>query len=124
MRRRAREAHRRIEVEEGRIPDHERRQSCAVERGQRAPQTNEPFFRAHLQWPRATFADFYVSEGGTGPLKVSPEEWFVGLRRTLSALDSAGLPTLVIRDAPLLDFDAPVCLARAAAHPRQTSSCS
>ncbi len=72
----------------------------------------------------ASSADFYVSSGGEGPLKVSPEEWRLGWLRTLSAFDSARVPTLLIQDAPLLEFDAPTCLGRAAAHHRRIASCS
>src|ERR1019366_10301035 len=89
MRRRAREAHRRIEVEEGRIPDHERRQSCAVERGQRAPQTNEPFFRAPLQWPRATFADVEVGAGRNDDRRMERENAPHGRAAPHDALASA-----------------------------------
>ena len=67
----------------------------------------------------------YVAQGtGTGGSSASPPAWERGLRSTLASLDTAGIPVVVIRDTPRLDFDAPVCLSRAAASPARHERCT
>jgi peptidoglycan/LPS O-acetylase OafA/YrhL len=44
--------------------------------------------------------------------------WEQHLRATLTALDAARVPTLLLRDTPRPGFDVPTCLSRVDAHPR------
>jgi peptidoglycan/LPS O-acetylase OafA/YrhL len=56
-------------------------------------------------------ARFYVSPNRQS--RVSPAQWRDGTRRTVAALDSLGIPTLLLHDTPSPPVDVPDCLARA-----------
>jgi peptidoglycan/LPS O-acetylase OafA/YrhL len=45
-------------------------------------------------------------------------QWQDGMRKTLTGLDTGVTSTLIVRDTPRPGFDVPVCLSRAASHPR------
>ena len=53
----------------------------------------------------------HVSFPSTRPGRYAPSAWVAGLRRSLSALDSAGINTILVRDTPRPDFDVPACVA-------------
>jgi peptidoglycan/LPS O-acetylase OafA/YrhL len=71
-------------------------------------------------------SDEPVAEPGqaVGVHSVSAAEWQVGLRSTVSYLDSRDLKTIVIADVPRHEFDVPTCLSRAAAESRAVDDCS
>ena len=65
-----------------------------------------------------------VQVGPRGTLdSLSLEGWRDGLRSTLATLDSAGVPTLLLRDAPAARREVPACLSRAAHDGRPLKSC-
>ncbi|CAN5861779.1 acyltransferase family protein [soil metagenome] len=59
-----------------------------------------------------------------GAPRLSLQEWQDGMRRTLTRFDSAGIRTLVLRDAPGSPFEVPTCLSRALSHRRPFDGCN
>jgi peptidoglycan/LPS O-acetylase OafA/YrhL len=58
-----------------------------------------------------------------GYSRLTPEEWRDGNRRTLAALDSAGLRTVLLRDSPRPVKHVPTCLSRAEYRGRDEAEC-
>lgn len=67
---------------------------------------------AHVTWP-----DRKV-------IRLTPEEWREGSRRTFAILDSAGIATVALRDTPGFHIDVLRCLSRALGHGRPVSECA
>lgn len=67
---------------------------------------------AHVTWP-----DRKV-------IRLTPEQWREGSRRTFSILDSAGIATVALRDTPGFHIDVLRCLSRALGHGRPATECA
>ena len=63
----------------------------------------------------STYNGYVAVDGDDSPWRVTPATWGAGLRRTYSALTSAGIATIAMRDVPEVPFDVPSCLSRRAA---------
>jgi len=80
--------------------------------------------------PAALVVGQFARKGGVsvrpdGALdSLSWDAWRDGLHSTLVTLDSAGVPTLLLRDSPGTGRDIPVCLSRAEHRGQPTSTCA
>jgi hypothetical protein len=67
-------------------------------------------------------ADVYLGSADSRLLGTTPDAFRAAMGRTLDAL--AGVPTAVLSPIPKPGFDVPMCLARAAWHPRTGGDCT